>query len=421
MKRTGPMRSTGRSRLVKGIASLAGITALVAVLAGPVPAAYAAAGVTVTSSLGTATADAEYSTGIHVAGSGFQSIQGGMGGIYVLFGWVDPGGWLPSAAGVVGSDYLYVPDSEAKDNQGFQRFVAFPGSETEAAAQAVMSADGAWEADMTIPGATFQALDRDGNATSVDCLSVQCGIITIGAHGIKNANNETFTPIAFVVPTATAAGGTDGGEPVAAAEVPVSTAAVGQLALGVNSAKASAGNALPFTARGFAVGEQVVASLDGGVVAVGPLTAGNAGEVAGVLPLPVDLAAGTHVLSVQGAATDGSVEAEIVIAANPLATAATAVDPSTPAWLLIVTVIAIALALLLIVTSIIASIVRSSRRRRTRQTDAAIPPSANAPIVDVRIPRSAPPLPAATTPAAAPPATTAPDGATLPIPVGTSA
>ena len=48
-----------------------------------------------------------------------------------------------------------------------------------------------------MPGATFTSLDRDGKATEVDCREVRCGVITIGAHGVKNANNETFTPIAF--------------------------------------------------------------------------------------------------------------------------------------------------------------------------------------------------------------------------------
>lgn len=114
----------------------------------------------------------------------------------MLFGWVDnPSGssWRPSAGGVVGANYGYVPDSEAKDNAGFQRFVAFPGSDTASAAHAVMGADGSWAVDMVIPGARFQAKDRSGNTTEVDCLQRSCGIITIGAHGVKNANNETFT------------------------------------------------------------------------------------------------------------------------------------------------------------------------------------------------------------------------------------
>lgn len=394
--------------IARWAAMLVGVLTIGAALTAPAPAAFAAAGVTVTSDLGGATADAEYSTTVHIEGSGFQSIQGGMGGIYVLFGWVADGAWQPSAGGIVGTDFLYVPDSESKDNQGFQRFVSFPGSETEAAAQAVMTADGAWAVDMTIPGPTFQAQDRDGNATSVDCRSVQCGIITFGAHGVKNANNETFSPISFITPetgTASAAA------PEAAAAAPA-TGAIGKLSLGVDATKAAAGNALPFTARGFAVGEQVVASLDGGVVAVGPLTAGNAGEVAAVLPLPADLAAGTHLLTVRGAATEGSVEAEITVTGNPLAAASGANQSETPAWLLIVMVIAIALASTLLVVNVVVALVRASRRRRAKRAEAALAAGPDSPdaVTDDRM------LPPYTTPAAS-----APDDETMPIPTGVSA
>ncbi|MGM1018172.1 MAG: hypothetical protein ACQEW8_11620 [Actinomycetota bacterium] len=398
-------------RSLRALAATVAVAAAGAVLAGPLPAAYAAAGVSVTSELGSATADAEYSTAIRVEGGGFQSIPGGMGGIYVLFGWVDQDGWRPSAGGVVGADYLYVPDSEAKDNQGFQRFVSFPGSETEAAAQTVMSADGSWGVDMTIPGSTFQAVDRDGAATSVDCLEVQCGIITIGAHGVKNANNETFTPITFTTPTAGAAsGGESSGEEK---EEPDTVAAIGTLSLGVDGTGAVAGNALPFTARGFAVGEQVVASLDGGAVAVGPLTAGNAGEVAGVLPLPPDLAAGTHLLTVHGAGTGGSVEAEITVAANPLAVAAASTDSGAPAWLLIVTVVAIALALALLVANVIVAIVRARRRGKARRLAAAVPEPAEVAPSAAEVPPAPTPRPDVP-----PPASVDADAVTERLPVG---
>ncbi|WP_312173843.1 hypothetical protein, partial [Microbacterium sp.] len=115
------------------------------------------------------------------------------------------------------------------------------------------------------------------------------------------------------------------------------------------------------------------ASLDGGAVAVGPLTAGNSGEVAGVLPIPADLAAGTHLLTVQGAATGGTVEAEIVVAANALAIAATTTSDGTPTWLLIVTAIAIVIALALLITSLVVSIVRATRRRRARRAETVLP------------------------------------------------
>ncbi|PPG03915.1 hypothetical protein C5E06_06030, partial [Pseudoclavibacter sp. RFBI5] len=137
---------------------------------------------------------------IQVSGSGFQSVQGGFGGIYVLFGWVDDpngGSWKPSAGGVTGEDYRYVYDDETNP-VGYQLFAAFPGGSTSYAANGgEVAADGTWSGTLRIPGAVFQTYDRDQNATSVDCTTVQCGIITIGAHGVKNTNNESFTPLTF--------------------------------------------------------------------------------------------------------------------------------------------------------------------------------------------------------------------------------
>lgn len=143
-------------------------------------------------------ADPDYLTDVQLSGSGFQSIKNGHGGIYVAFGWVaDAESWRPSNGGVTGADYAYVPDDETNPT-GYILFVTFPGSDTAAAANGgELAADGTWSGVISIPGARFESLDRDGNAQTIDCLSVQCGIITMGAHGVKNANNETFTPITF--------------------------------------------------------------------------------------------------------------------------------------------------------------------------------------------------------------------------------
>lgn len=186
---------------------------LIALAASP---ASADARVSVTSDLGSAVVSLASPTTISVNGTGFQSIHGGFGGIYVFFGWVDdPGGgsWRPSQGGQTGVDYLYVPDSEAKDNAGYQRFVTFPGSGTAAAANGgEVAADGSWDLTMVVPGPTFQAVDRDGGTRTVDCREVTCGVITIGAHGVANANNETFTPVDFV---SSASGGAAGAARVA--------------------------------------------------------------------------------------------------------------------------------------------------------------------------------------------------------------
>ncbi|MFF0714137.1 hypothetical protein ACWEVM_28775 [Streptomyces bauhiniae] len=164
----------------------------------PAPAASAAARVTTTPG----TADPEYATRVRLHGAGFQSVKNGFGGVYVLFGTVS-GAWRPSEGGASGADYVYVQDSETKDNHGYQRFVAFPGDPTAYAANGgTVKADGTWDATLVIPGAVFPAKGRDGSVRQVDCRKVRCGVITIGAHGVANAHNETFTPIEFATPAA---------------------------------------------------------------------------------------------------------------------------------------------------------------------------------------------------------------------------
>ena len=96
---------------------------------------------------------------VHPPRHGFQSVQGGFGGVYVAFGWVrDPsgGGWRPSRGGVTGRDYRYVPDSESEDNAGYLRFVAFPGSSTAGEAQAVMSGSGSFSVSLDRAGSDLQ-------------------------------------------------------------------------------------------------------------------------------------------------------------------------------------------------------------------------------------------------------------------------
>ena len=366
------------------VAALAGTLAVAPVVA---PPAHAAASVSVANAAGSASADPDVATPMTVSGAGFQAITGGFGGIYVLFGWVDSG-WRPSEGGASGSDYRYVPDQEAKENAGYQRFVAFQGSETESAANAVMDASGGWSVDITIPGASFESEDRSGGVSSVDCREVQCGIITIGAHGVVNPSNETFTPIAFTAAAGGAAAPAAGGAAApAAGEAAGAVPAAGGIAtaarVGYTATTAVAGNALSFAGRGFTAGEQVVATLDDGVVAVGPLTAGIAGEVAGVLSLPADLRAGTHVLILTGAASGAVAQTEVAVTAAGGAAGATtggtgalvgqAAAPASevPAWLYLVMAFAILVALTLLLISLGTSLVRARRRRRARRVEAA--------------------------------------------------
>lgn len=345
-------------------ARLAAVSTVVAamlamLLAVPGEPAWAAAGVTVSNAQGAATADPDYATEVTVTGSGFQSIPKGFGGVYVLFGWVDSN-WRPSQGGAVGADYRYVPDSESADNAGYQRFVAFPGSETAAAAHAIMGADGAWVVSMVIPGASFQSRDRDGNVSAVDCLKVTCGIITVGAHGVKNANNETFTPIAFRAPSA---------PPRSAGEAPANVAASAPR-LGLAVTEVEAGSAIVFTGQGFTPGEQVVAMLDDGVTAIGPLTAGRLGDVAGALPTPREIRSGTHAVTLRGASSGSVAQREVSIAGGSV-TVSTPMPAKneTPLWLIAVLGVCIVIALVLVIVSVATAWNRGRLRRRAARAE----------------------------------------------------
>lgn len=349
--------------LTRRLAALS--TALTLTVAGVVVAgapAWAAGTVTVAGPEGAASASPDYATDVTVSGSGFQSIPNGFGGIYVLFGWVDDpsgGSWRPSAGGVVGADYRYVPDAESADNNGYQRFLAFPGSQTESSANGTLGADGSWSVSMVIPGAVFESQDREGNVTEVDCRRVTCGIITIGAHGVKNANNETFTPVSFAAASAA--------EAPAAATAP---AAAGAVRVGVESAAVTAGTSIVFTGQGFTPGEQVVASLDGGLTAVGPLTAGAQGEVAAALPVPREIRDGTHLVTLRGAGSGAVAETEVAVSGGT-AVASVSDAPTAPTWVIVLLLACIALSVALIITSIVTAIVRARTRRRAKRKRAA--------------------------------------------------
>jgi len=266
----------GRRRLRDGLAALAVATGLVAasLLAGPAPAAHAAGSVSVTVKgqpelVGVA--DSTYLTEVDVTGSGFQSIPSGFGGIYVFFGWVDGGAWAPSQGGATGSTYRYVYDDESNP-VGYQLFVSFPGSSTEYAANGgEVAADGSWSATMKIPGSSFESYDRDGNVTTVDCLSVQCGIITIGAHGVVNPSNESFTPISFediyssdAQAAAAAAAAQAAADAAAATQAPATAAPAGEVPAPVSTTIIAA----PVAA---ADDSNLVPILLGGVAGVGVL------------------------------------------------------------------------------------------------------------------------------------------------------
>lgn len=353
-------------------------SALVAAVLLSPTAAEARGGVSVRNDQGKAEADTTYSTTVTVSGSGFQSIKNAHGGVYVAFGTVS-GTWRPSQGGVTGANYRYVPDSETKGNKGFLRYVAFPGSDTASSANGGTLKGGSFSTKLTIPGPTFQTYDRNNKVTTVDCLKVQCGVITFGAHGVKNANNETFTPVTFTKlagagSTAPDAGGAASGSAApatpetgtAAAETPaVEPAKKVKPVITVDRRTAVQGRVLAFTAVGFTPGEQVLAILDDGVAAAGPIVVGSSGEVAAVIQIPATTDAGTHTLRLSGPTSGTEVEQNFPISASTTAVAETVStddDGGVPSWLPWAAAGAAAILLLL---SIVFAIVRTRRLRRT--------------------------------------------------------
>ncbi|MCD7100994.1 EGFR-like transmembrane domain-containing protein [Pseudoclavibacter sp. 13-3] len=201
--RAATRRHSGHlGRILRGLALAAVGLIAVGAAAVPLPAEPAqAAGPTVVATVEgrpdlVNVADNQYLTTLDVSGSGFVSKKNGFGGVYVLFGWAGQN-WKPSTGGVDGIDRKYVYDDESNPT-GYMLFVSFPGSETQYAANGgLLNADGTWHAKLMVPGPTFQYSDRDGNKGSVNCLETQCGIMTVGAHGVKEPANESFTPISF--------------------------------------------------------------------------------------------------------------------------------------------------------------------------------------------------------------------------------
>ncbi|GAB3598229.1 hypothetical protein [Microbacterium tumbae] len=186
---------------------LAVLLAVAALIASSSSPAFAASRVDVD-----VTPSADGSTTVTLSGSGFQYLPNAPGGVYVFFGTVtDPttNAWAPSQGGKSGTTFSYAA------TDGSQLLVAFAGGSSAEAANATIGADGSWTARMTIPGSSFASTFGDphsGNAQAggeVDCLEVMCGIITIGAHGNWNANNESFTPVSFVTADGEVRGGTE--------------------------------------------------------------------------------------------------------------------------------------------------------------------------------------------------------------------
>ncbi|GAA2660844.1 MULTISPECIES: hypothetical protein [Actinosynnema] len=366
------MSSKDFGRRLAGITAVAGAVACAVAVGAPV--AHAAGRV----ELSTSTADPDYATTIDLRGSGFQSVPNAHGGVYVLFGWVsDPGGsWRPSAGGQVGSTYRYVQDSEAKDNNGFQRFVSFPGSDTASSANGgTVSADGSWSTRLVVPGARFPAVDRAGNTTQVDCTLVQCGIITIGAHGVVNPNNETFTPITFAAPNQQPAPNTPQQAPPGTAQQPAPQQPEAQntqaqqpaAVLAAASGTAEVGQPVEVTGSGFAADEPVQVLLQPGALFLPVATADAAGALTYSAVVPEGTQAGQYRLEFTGTKSRALGGVDLAVAAATQQAATDTATQQTPeqgdnTWLLVGVGVA---ALVVVVAGIV--VLRKRRRAEVGQ------------------------------------------------------
>ena len=203
----GSLHHEGRHRVLRGLALI-----VLAVLAAAIAAAAIAGPAQAAGRVDVSQApNADGSTTVTVSGSGFQYLPNAQGGIYIFFGAVsDPAtnAWAPSQGGKSGSTFGYA------NTPGSTLLAAFEGGSSASEANAVIDASGSWSAQMTIPGSSFASSYGNPHAggsqtgSTIDCLQVQCGIITIGAHGMVNANNESFTPVGFVTASGAIASGT---------------------------------------------------------------------------------------------------------------------------------------------------------------------------------------------------------------------
>lgn len=107
-------------------------------------------------------------------------------GIYVVFGTRTK---FPSEGSPWGK---YIPAAEN------QRFVAWPGTPTEPAADKVFTVKGGLGSFTGLKmkvRTQFEA--QDGSFVNCKAEKVECGVITIGAHGQAHTNAEDFVPVSF--------------------------------------------------------------------------------------------------------------------------------------------------------------------------------------------------------------------------------
>ncbi|MFI0482866.1 hypothetical protein [Actinomadura sp. 9N215] len=106
-----------------------------------------------------------------VKGSGFDPAANGGLGVYVVFGPKVPDYWTNAGA-----------------------FQASKWVHKNGAGENKLNADGTFA--LTLAG--VKAKYTDGSGKAVDCLTTQCYVITMAAHGSADRGQDTFTPVTFV-------------------------------------------------------------------------------------------------------------------------------------------------------------------------------------------------------------------------------
>ena len=92
-----------------------------------------------------------------------------------------------------------VAAARATTASGRVRLVSFtPGGISGGDTPFHMDDNGNWSTTLTVEGSTYTFVDpTTGQPKTVNCQQTQCGVFTIGAHGIASATNERFVPISF--------------------------------------------------------------------------------------------------------------------------------------------------------------------------------------------------------------------------------
>ncbi|TDD35833.1 hypothetical protein E1287_12660 [Actinomadura sp. KC06] len=154
------------TRITQGGAVIAA-AGLITIGLGAAPALAAGPATTVTPATGADPAGQD----LAVQGSGFDPAANGGLGVYVVFGPKVPDYWTNAGA-----------------------FQASKWVHKNGAGENKLNADGTFA--LTLPG--VKAKYTDGSGKAVDCLTTQCYVITMAAHGSADRSQDTFTPVTFV-------------------------------------------------------------------------------------------------------------------------------------------------------------------------------------------------------------------------------